>query len=799
MSPLLRRAQAAPDHRPGTGPRRLLPRRPRTGRTPLPTIVVLLALAGACALSLPLLGLGSRVSWGQLPHLLASDSARSALLLSLRTCLASTAACVVLGVPLALVLARQWPGVRLARVLAVLPMTMPPVVAGIALLSTLGRRGLLGARLEAWGVGVAFSTTAVVIAQVFVSLPYLVVTLEAALRTRDTRPETVARTLGAGPWRVLLSITLPLVAPALARGTALALGRSLGEFGATLAFAGSREGVTRTMPLAIYLARESDTPTALALAVLLIAVSFAVVGATTLRWDRLLAAACPGAGARATRTWPPPGAERPDPCDAPISTSTATSDATRSTPDSNGTCPAATRSTTVGPGPGSGVSTSRGEDLEVVFSSPERDVVVNLLAPAGRVTALLGPNGSGKSTVCAVAAGLLDATAGRVSLGGRILDGPEDFVAAGRREVALLGQAPTLFPHMCVLDNVAFGPRCRGLPRGEARSLARSELAAVGAAHLADRPCGTLSGGQAARVALARALAIRPRVLILDEPTASLDVSARQELRHLVSRRAREEGLTVLLVTHDVVDVAALADTVVVLEQGRVVETGETDHVLSCPGSDFTARLTGTAVLTGTLAGSPQAPAVELSAGPATHPATVPDSEPTSRTGAVHAAATAEWTAEQRSEQGSGQWPGHGPRTIVHGRPEEAIEGFQPGLPGTALVPPDAVALYRNAPQGSPRNVLAGTVRSLERVGALVEVQVEVAAGQRLRATVTAGAVTDLGIEADQELWAVVKAVEVRIVPRRAPAAELPQVPRTVGTQPSRPSRPSPSSDREQT
>ena len=234
-------------------PVRALLGRGRAARSPLPVLVTALAVLGGCAIVLPLVGMGTRVSWGQLPQLLATPSAQAALWLSIRTCLSSTVVCVVLGVPLALLLARSWPGVRIARILAVLPMTMPPVVAGIALLSTLGNRGLLGAHLKEWGVPIAFSTTAVVIAQVFVSMPFLVVTLEAALRSRDKRAEVTARSLGAGPWRVLAQVTLPLATPALARGTALALGRSLGEFGATIAFAGSKEGVTRTMPLAIYL------------------------------------------------------------------------------------------------------------------------------------------------------------------------------------------------------------------------------------------------------------------------------------------------------------------------------------------------------------------------------------------------------------------------------------------------------------------------------------------------------------------------------------------------------------------
>ena len=677
--------------------------RARAARAPLPVLVTVLAVLGACAIVLPLAGLGTRVAWGQLPQLLSAPSAQKALWLSARTCLIATAISVALGVPLSLLLARQWPGVRIARVIAVLPMTMPPVVAGIALLATLGKRGLLGQPLAALGVQISFTTAAVVIAQVFVSMPYLVVTLEAALRSRDTRAETIARTLGAGPWRVLVRITLPLAAPALVRGTALALGRSLGEFGATIAFAGSKEGVTRTMPLAIYLERENDTTTSLALAVVLIALSFLIIGATNVRWTALAGGRRP-ARAPAEETGEPGSPEAAEPASSHDSDDSATA------PDEPGE---------------SDEPAGLGRDLEVSFRLSARDVVVDLAVPAGRTTALVGPNGSGKSTVCAVVAGLLDAEGGRVVLGGRVLDGPEGFVPAGRREVALLSQEPGVFTHMSVLGNVVFALRCQGASRRQARVRARCELAAVGASHLALRSGGALSGGQAARVALARALATRPRLLVLDEPMSALDVTARQEMRALVARRAAEEGLTALVVTHDVLDVTALADDVVVLEGGRVAERGATAEVLAAPVSDFAARLTGTAVLTGELAGDVRAPALELS---------------------------------------------HG--QVVHGRPwdDDAGRGGppRPGGPGIALVPPDAVALYREPPEGSPRNVLAGGVTGVERAGALVSVEVRLAGGQSIRAAVTAGAVAEMGIAVGQELWCAVKAVEVRIMPRRA-------------------------------
>ena len=690
-------------------PVRALSRRGRAARSPLPILVTVLAILGGCAIVLPLVGMGTRVSWGQLPQLLATPSAQAALWLSIRTCLSSTVICVVLGVPLALLLARSWPGVRIARILAVLPMTMPPVVAGIALLSTLGNRGLLGAHLKEWGVPIAFSTTAVVIAQVFVSMPFLVVTLEAALRSRDKRAEVTARSLGAGPWRVLAQVTLPLATPALARGTALALGRSLGEFGATIAFAGSKEGVTRTMPLAIYLEREKDTATSLALAAVLIGLSFVIVGAPNIDWGRGASRLLPRRGLRGHQDH---DAAASEPRGAQVSTQG--------------------RDERIPESPRDG---GRGQALQVAFELPERDVDVDLEVEAGRTVALIGPNGSGKSTVCSVVAGLLDAEDGQVVLGGRVLDGPGGFVRSGRRQVALLSQEPGVFTHMSVLGNVVFALRCQGVSRAEATRRARAELAAVGADHLASRPGGALSGGQAARVALARALATGPRLLVLDEPMAALDVTARQEMRRLVARRCAEEGLTLLLVTHDVLDLTALAEDVVVLDRGRVVEQGPTARILSAPRSDFVAHLTGTAVLTGVVDGDAEAPGLRLPSGQVVH-------------------------GRPREDSADGHVGEQGHR-------DDRNEVLHPGAPGIALVPPDAVALYRQAPHGSPRNVLTGRVTGLERSGALVSVRLELEEGQRLSAAVTAGAVAELGITEGREVCCVIKAVQVRILARR--------------------------------
>lgn len=248
------------------------------GRAGLPRWVYLPAVAGMVFVVLPLVAVAVKVDWPHFWSLISSQSSKTALLLSLKTAAASTALCVLFGVPMALVLARsQARLVRLLRPLILLPLVLPPVVGGIALLYAFGRLGLFGRYLDAAGIHIAFTTTAVILAQTFVSLPFLVIALEGAARTAGADYEVVAATLGARPSAVWWRVTLPLLVPGLASGAVLAFARSLGEFGATLTFAGSRQGVTRTLPLEIYLQRVNDAQAAVALSILLVAVAALVV------------------------------------------------------------------------------------------------------------------------------------------------------------------------------------------------------------------------------------------------------------------------------------------------------------------------------------------------------------------------------------------------------------------------------------------------------------------------------------------------------------------------------------------
>ncbi|MTD16994.1 molybdate ABC transporter permease subunit [Nakamurella sp. YIM 132087] len=254
----------------------------RRPRSQVPRVLYIPATIGALFLLLPLVALLVRADWPALPSAITSGPALRALRLSLETALAATVVCLILGIPMALVLARRDGRIiRVLRAMVTLPLVLPPMVGGIALLYLLGRLGLIGKYLDLWfDYQIAFTTTAVVIAEAFVALPFLVLSLEGALRTAGTGYETVAATLGAGNWTVFRRVTLPLVGPGLLAATVLCFARALGEFGATALFAGNSDGVTRTMPLAIYTAFNGsgvDQDTAIALSLLLVAVAILIM------------------------------------------------------------------------------------------------------------------------------------------------------------------------------------------------------------------------------------------------------------------------------------------------------------------------------------------------------------------------------------------------------------------------------------------------------------------------------------------------------------------------------------------
>ena len=269
----------------------------RTRPTARPPAILLAAgVVGALVFVAPLVALVVRAPWRSSFDIVGEGPVRTALWLSLTTSITATALSIVLGVPLAWLLARtSLPGRGVVRAVCTLSMVLPPVVAGVALFLALGRRGVLGEWLDRWfGVSLPFTTPAVVLAQVFVAMPFLVLTVEAALRQLDVRYEDAARTLGGRELYVFRRVTLPAIRPALVAGAVLTWARALGEFGATITFAGSFPGTTRTMPLETYLALENDPDRAVLLSLVLVTVSFVVLYALRDRW---LGAALRGASA----------------------------------------------------------------------------------------------------------------------------------------------------------------------------------------------------------------------------------------------------------------------------------------------------------------------------------------------------------------------------------------------------------------------------------------------------------------------------------------------------------------------
>ena len=720
--------------------------------SPLPVWAGGLGALALCFLFLPLAFMLGRVNWASLGATLATPEARDALGLSLRTCAAALGVDLLLGVPAALVLSRSWRGVRAARILVALPLSLPPVVAGIALLAAFGRRSTLGALLSGAGLDIAFTTTAVVIAQVFVSLPFLIVTLESALRAREQGLDEMASSLGASPSRVFWQITLPTVLPGLGRGAALALARCLGEFGATLTFAGSMQGVTRTMPLQIYLARESDADLALALGVVLLGVAALVVALTETPWGRAVSFL----RARLSLTRPGRG-----------SASEAASGAR-----AGGSAAA---------DPGCGLVASdddaAGAAVHVAGTVTERGWNVDAALRPGLVTAVVGHNGAGKSTLAQVIAGTLRVDGGAVSIGERVVDDAATFVPARRRGVAMVSQAPRIFTHMSVVANVAFPLRVRGVGRAEAREAALEQLRAVGIEDLAYRRASDLSGGQAARVAIARALVFRPEVLILDEPTAALDVEATAQVSAVLRQRLMGAGITTLLVSHDIAEVLALASHMIVMGEGRVVEEGSPARVLASPTSVFAARLAGLNIVSGPAVARPGLVGVRVGEGALWAAADSPESEAeTAGAGRGDAAAG----ADAGGAPGGGSGVGGADAARAGREGADAARGADAGGAGspeplpsspageTARValtfPPEAVALSREEAHASPRSVLPGVVAGIDVDGSLVSVRVALAGGVSVSARVTASAWADLGLGAGDTLWASVKATQVRAI-----------------------------------
>ena len=268
-------------------PNMALPTRsqPRARPSPPPPILIL-AGVGAAFFIIPLVGLLLRTPWTSAWHQLGSPGVLAALRLSLLASFSATAIALILGVPLAWTFARlTFPGRSVLRALTVLPMVLPPVVGGVALLLAFGRRGLVGGWLATtFGIHLPFTTAGAIMAETFVAMPFLVITVEAGLRSMDTRFEDAARTLGASRWTVLWRVTLPLVRPSLIAGAVLCWARALGEFGATITFAGNFPGRTQTMPLAVYLALETNPDAAIILSLVLLAVSLGVLIGLRDRW-----------------------------------------------------------------------------------------------------------------------------------------------------------------------------------------------------------------------------------------------------------------------------------------------------------------------------------------------------------------------------------------------------------------------------------------------------------------------------------------------------------------------------------
>ncbi|MFD7028659.1 ABC transporter permease [Streptomyces sp. NPDC059917] len=541
-------------------------------RTRPPLALAVPALLAVAFLLLPLLGILARTQWSQLGTHLTTPGVVEALKLSLLVSLWALGLSLLLGVPLAWLLARvPFPGKPLVRSLVLLPMVLPPTVGGVALLLGFGRRGLLGPWLEGtFGITLPFHTSGAVVAATFVAMPFLVISLEGALGGLKQSYEETASSLGASPVRVFFTVTLPMVAPGLIAGAALTWARALGEFGATITFAGNLPGTTQTLPLQVYLLLQDQPEAATSLSLLLLAIAMAVLIGLRGRWT-----GTPLAGARS------PAASA-----AAASASLLDSPSVSASASSPASVSAAASSPASGSAITTGAPTAERWPLHAEVSGFNE---LTLDAEPGTTIAVVGENGAGKTTLLRALLGLTPRAHAELTLG----DLDVSALPPHKRQVAWVPQDGALFPHLNALANTAYGLRAHGVPRAAARAEARAWLDRLGVGHLAHRKPAELSGGQAQRVALARALAARPRLLLLDEPLAALDQTTRAHVRHTLRRHLSGFGGVCLIVTHDPVEAVSLADRVLVLSDGRTLQDAPPTEVTRHPRSPWVARMLG--------------------------------------------------------------------------------------------------------------------------------------------------------------------------------------------------------------
>ena len=379
--------------------------------------------------------------------------------------------------------------------------------------------------------------------------------------------------------------------------------------------------------------------------------------------------------------------------------------------------------------PGTPAHAQPGLAAELVCGIANRRIDLHLPVPAGRRLAIVGPNGAGKSTALSLFAGHLQPDSGEVYLEGRVVSSARTHLPAHRRRVVALEQSPGLFPHLSALANVAYGPRARGVGKRDSLARARTELDAVGCSDLADRRPPQLSGGQAQRVALARALAVDPELVLLDEPLAALDVEIAPAIRRLLAERLAAR--TVVMVTHDPLDLWALATDVTVISGGGVVQTGTVEEVLGRPGSDFVARLAGVCLVEG------------------------------------------EVVADDELRTPAGD-------TIVGLRSDGPRAGWRPGARAVATVAPRAVAVHSSpyfpaasgapttdpTPAASSRNYWNARVVALSPSGALTRVTTELRDGQRVEAEITSRSAAEMALTPGLDVLLVVKATQISLYPR---------------------------------